>query len=49
MGDPSVDVSEEMRDKAQQYKKKGIDALSEGKVQLMSWECESINIYMSAM
>lgn len=32
MGDPSVEVSEEMRDKAQLYKKKGVDALSEGKL-----------------
>jgi hypothetical protein len=32
MGDPSVEVSEENRDKAQLCKKKGVDALSEGKV-----------------
>ncbi|XP_047048866.1 TPR repeat-containing thioredoxin TDX-like isoform X2 [Lolium rigidum] len=32
MGDPSVEVSEEKRDKAQLYKKKGVDALSEGKL-----------------
>ncbi|KAM0921834.1 hypothetical protein ACQ4PT_006580 [Festuca glaucescens] len=32
MGDPSIDVSEEKRDQAQLYKKKGVDALSEGKL-----------------
>ncbi|KAL5201089.1 hypothetical protein ABZP36_035443 [Zizania latifolia] len=32
MGDPSVEISDEKRDEAQLCKKKGIDALSEGKL-----------------
>ncbi|KAM0902618.1 hypothetical protein ACQ4PT_019192 [Festuca glaucescens] len=46
MGDPSIDVSEEKRDQAQLYKKKGVDALSEGKqlffahIQYKRMECK---------
>lgn len=46
MGDPSVEVSDENRDKAQLYKKEGLDALSEGKL-IEAVECLTDGILLN--